>query len=656
MKQLFFITFCIFLFSNQFVHSQTKPKKIIKEGSADFNLTSRNDSLTNTELIIKLSGRTVYTDYKIISFKKDTTYIDTTLTILKEYKNNFLRKDNFDLLAFQNQGQTFNRLAYNYNQLSNLPSIGMLAKHFNYIEVKDINYYEVPTPTSEILYRSGIEQGQVLESLFTLNFSRRFNVGIVYKGLRSLGNYRNSLSSHGNFRTVFSYNTKNKRYYIRGHISTQDILNGENGGLTTNSLAAFISDDPNFSTRGRLDVNLEDTETKLEGERVHFEHEYKLFSSKDSIQKNFSNLKIGHSFTNEFKFYEFSQKSINTTIFGPVNNTIAQTDIVENKVINNQFFLEFNSRYVLGTFRVKTNYTNVNYGYDTILNSNVTVISTPKIRASAVALGADWKANIKNFQLNTNVLISPGSGYLSGSNFYSEAIYKKDSVVTIKGSLSLNSKSPNFNTLLFQSNYDNYNWQHTDFKNTNTRNISFGVATKWIHASADLTSIENYTYFDSSSKPQQSDENITYLKIKASNEFKFGKFALNNTILFQKVNNGSAVFNVPDFVTRNTFYYSDYFFEGKPLFLQAGITFKYFSSYFANAFDPLLNEFTLQDTTEIGYPTFDVFVNAQIRRTRIYFKIENAGSSFSKKNYFSAPNYPYRDFVIRFGLVWNWFI
>ncbi|NDK19012.1 MAG: putative porin, partial [Zetaproteobacteria bacterium] len=30
--------------------------------------------------------------------------------------------------------------------------------------------------------------------------------------------------------------------------------------------------------------------------------------------------------------------------------------------------------------------------------------------------------------------------------------------------------------------------------------------------------------------------------------------------------------------------------------------------------------------------------------------------SFSGYNYFSAPNYPYRDLSIRFGLVWNFFI
>ena len=99
MKQLFFITLCILLFSSQFVHSQIKP---LKKSVNDKNILFQNDSITNndTETIYKLSGKTVYTDYRIISFKKDTTYIDTTLTILKEYKNNYLRKDNFELLAF----------------------------------------------------------------------------------------------------------------------------------------------------------------------------------------------------------------------------------------------------------------------------------------------------------------------------------------------------------------------------------------------------------------------------------------------------------------------------------------------------------------------------------------------------------------------------
>ncbi|MDG2195225.1 MAG: putative porin [Polaribacter sp.] len=615
-----------------------------------------NDSLPKKRTRIKLSGTTKYTDYKIISFKKDTTYIDTTLTILKEYNYNFLRKDNFELLAFHNQGQTFNQLGYQFNNPTWLPNIGMQAKHFYYLETKDINYYEVPTPTTEILYRTGIEQGQVLETLFTLNFSKRFNAGIAYKGLRSLGNYRNSLTSHGNFRTVFSYNTKNKRYFLKGHLSSQDLFNTESGGLTSASLANFIADDSNFTDRGRLDVNLEGTDTKLEGKRFYFEHNYKLFSSKDSIQKQFTNLKIGHVFTNELKLYEFNQTTINTDFFGSTSASADVSEKVENRFIHNQLFLEFNSRYVLGTFRVQSNITNYSYGYNAVLNTNTTVITDPKLKGSAVSFGADWKATIKNFQLTTEAHISPGTGRLSGSTFYSQAKYQKDSLFTAKGSISLNSKSPNFNTILFQSAYDKYNWQNNNFKNTNTRNIHVGMDTKWLQASADITNIENYTYFDMDSKPQQAAENITYLKIKASNEFTVGKFALNNTFLFQKASTGSAVFKVPSFVTRNTLYYSSFLFKGNPLFLQTGITFKYFSKYNANALDPLLNEFRLQNTTEIGYPTVDFFINAQIRRTRIYFKIENVTSDYTEKNYFSAPNYPYRDFTIRFGLVWNWFI
>ena len=45
-------------------------------------------------------------DYLIISHKNDTTYVDTTLTIQKDYKFNYLRKDNFGLIPFSNLGQT----------------------------------------------------------------------------------------------------------------------------------------------------------------------------------------------------------------------------------------------------------------------------------------------------------------------------------------------------------------------------------------------------------------------------------------------------------------------------------------------------------------------------------------------------------------------
>ena len=652
MKSNILLALLISLFISTGLFSQ----RDLKRGKLKQYSNKQSDSInTSSSTTVTLSGKTKYTDYKIISHKRDTTYIDTTLTLQKEYKFNYLRKDLFEFLEFHNQGQAVNNLGYSFNNVYPFPDIGFSAKQASYFNIDDIDYFEVPTPTTEILYRTGLQQGQVLDALFTLNFSKRLNVSLSYKGLRSLGAYRQALVSNGNFRGTFQYRTKKNQYQIKGHLTSQDFFHQENGGLTAESLVNFIEDDPNFTTRARLDVNLTDSESQFDGNRVYMEQSYKLLSSKDSINnKDFSNLKVGHILTNENKTYEFIQGKLNTAFFGTANSSNPRNKKATSKIMSNELNLEFNSKYVLGRFKAKTNFTNYSYGYDTILNSNSSV-NRLKLEGNAISFGADWNAKIKNFQLNADVSITPGNGRLFGNFLKGEAVYEKDSVFSVKGTLLLSSKSPNFNTLLHQSEYDAYNWQN-NFSNVNTRDIGFDLKSKWLNASLNFTNLDNYTYFDEESKPQQFANQITYLKVKANREFKLGKFALDNTLMYQNVSSGSSVFRVPEFVTRNTFYYTDYWFKGKPMLVNIGVTFKYFTKYNVNAYNPLLAEFRIQNDEQIGFPTIDVFFNAQVRRTRLYFKVDNATSSLTDKNYFSAPNYPYRDLTIRFGLVWNWFI
>src|SRR4029079_4476697 len=155
--------------------------------------------------------------------------------------------------------------------------------------------------------------------------------------------------------------------------------------------------------------------------------------------------------------------------------------------------------------------------------------------------------------------------------------------------------------------------------------------------------------------PKQYSGTINYLSIKASKEFTLGKFALDNTLLYQKVQQSDFILNVPEFLTRNTLYFSDDVFK-KAMFLQTGLTFNYFTKYYANDYNPLIAEFYVQNQKKIGaFPMFDYFVNARIRQTRIYFIAEHFNSLFSSQNFYTAPNYPYRDFTIRFGVVWNVF-
>tara|TARA_B110000003_G_scaffold9602_1_gene9898 strand:- start:21142 stop:23121 length:1980 start_codon:yes stop_codon:yes gene_type:complete len=643
------------IYAQTFQPSKKSDKSRIKSGRNNFML---NDSISGSgnskTRKINLSAETKYTDYKIFSFYKDTSFVDTTLNIKKNYKFNFLRKDNFGLLPFHNIGQTFNRLTYDYDQIGSIPDIGFTAKQFSFKNVEDIGYYEVPTPTSEIMFLTTLEQGQFLESFFSLNFSKRKNVSISYTGLRSLGKYREALVSQGNFRTTFYYVTKKGHYKIRSHLSTQDILNEESGGLTNESLQAFKDNDPNFSDRARMDVNLNDTENFFKSSRFYFEHDFKILSSKDSVsKKDFTNLKIGHTFKSEQKSYEFRQNS-NTDFLGTTNFSGNIRDDVKNSFLKNTFFLEFNSKHILGTFRVKSNVMSYSYGYKEVKNQN-SGITKLKLEGNAASFGADWKAKVKNFKLDATGEITPGLGRLSGTNLRGNLSYKKDSLFNIKASILLNSKSPNFNFLLHQSSYNNYNWEN-NFENIRTQNIGFSLISKWLNTTINLTNIENFTYFGEDNKPKQFSENVTYLKVRISREFRYKRFAFDNRVMYQNVSGGSAVFRVPEMVTRNTLYYDDYWFKGKPMQVQIGATLNYFTKYKANAYNPLLAEFTIQNSEKIGFPTVDLFFNAQIRRTRVYFRIDNALSDLGNRNYFSAPNYPYRDFTIRFGLVWNWFI
>jgi hypothetical protein len=125
---------------------------------------------------------------------------------------------------------------------------------------------------------------------------------------------------------------------------------------------------------------------------------------------------------------------------------------------------------------------------------------------------------------------------------------------------------------------------------------------------------------------------------------------------YQKVTQTEQVLNVPDFIVRSSLYFSDHWFQ-KNLFIQFGVTGSYFTKYFMNDYDPLLSEFYVQTEKEFGdFPRLDFFINAKVRNARIYLKAEHFNSAWTGNNFYSAPNYPYKDFIIRFGLVWNFFM
>lgn len=596
--------------------------------------------------------------YRFINIERDTTYLDTALTIKREYSFNYLRKDIFGLLPFSNEGQTYNTLQYSLTEFSPYPEFGFKAKHFNFLEANQIKYSSVATPVTELYFKSVMQKGQSLDAFFAINTSPRLNFSIAYKGLRSEGKYINQLASTGNFRFTTSYNTLNNRYVANAHFTYQDILNEENGGITT--ISDFESEDPKYDNRQRLEVYFNDAKSFLKGKRFFVDHFFRVNPTKGE-----NNLYVAHQFNYENKFFEYNQATVPSTVGSSIvyrfGDSFVSSGINDqthyNKMYNKVGLVYENT--TLGKFQFFADDFRSNYYYNQILIFDTKTVPASLSRNINSAGGQyEYQKN----KWNGKFLYSRSVTNQSLSNLDAKLHYEmNDDYQFSFGYQNLN-KLPNDNYNLYQSSYINYNWSN-DFKNEKINSITANASTPWIEASLQLMTLNDHLYFENTATddsqqivtPKQYGNTINYISVKASKEFKFGRFALDNTVLYQKADQQDAILNVPEIVTRNTIYYTNYLFK-KALFLQTGFTLNYFTSYLANDYNPVIGEFFVQNKKEIGnYPNVDFFVNARIQRTRIYFKAEHFNSSFTGNNFYSAPNSPYRDFTVRFGLIWNFF-
>ncbi len=605
-------------------------------------------------------------DYKIISHNRDTTYLDTTLTIAKEYRYNYLRRDDFELMPFSNIGQPYNSLGVAFERPNLYPVLGASAKHFNYFEIEDISYYNVATPMTDLFFKTTLEQGQLLDASVAVNTSRRFNFSLAFKGFRSLGKYQLDQAESKNFRTTANYVTADGRYRFRAHIANQQVETEENGGILQKELQ-FESGSSDFSDRSRIDVFFTDADNRLDGKRYYLDHQFRLFGNKrDSTEIPRTSLSIGHEFIYESKFYQFKQESENN-YFGDSFLTPID-DKATLKTMFNQLSATFSNK-TLGELTGYINYYDYNYFFNSIVVTPSESIGN-QLDGNEISIGGKYQKRIGAFSLSGDVGYTI-SGELTNNVIDANASYDLNDDIKLRAGLHISSRLPDFNFLLFQSEYTNYNWQNEDnFDNERVYSLQFNLESQlWGNISAKYTTLDNYTYFRSEAtqeqidadqenafiRPFQEGNSVNHIKVKYQKELKWRKWAINNSFMYQTVSQSSDVLNVPSFVTRNTIYFSDDIFK-KAMFIQTGITFKYFTAYNMNAYNPLLAEFYVQNREELGgFPMFDYFINAKVRTMRIYLKAEHFNSSFTGYNFYAAPNYPYRDFVIRFGLVWNFF-
>ncbi len=592
------------------------------------------------------------TEYLIISNRRDTISLDTTLTIQLAHRFNTARRDLFGRIPFSNIGRPMGELIKEVPNQQ--PFLGNSSLSYMIDEKDDISFYRTPTPLTELKFLTTHNRGQQADAFLATNLSPEFNLMIGYRGHRSEGHYAFEEVASGSFRTSFNYTSKDKRYQLLGFYTYNDGQQQENGGLLF-SASQFESGDPQFGDRKLIDTRLSDMNHRIVQRAYYIDQRYE-------ITEHFSALQQLHY---DSRYFQMTQAN-NTADFGEAINGGAIDDKHAVSMTDLSGGLEFKNK-TIGTLQARLRYLRAGqYLKDTILSEEVTQNRSTiynDLRAEGI-LYSKWGS----VDLRSEVGV-PLKQETQG--LYVDAVVKValDSTVSLKAGLNRSERLPSLNKIRYASDYQLFHWNRQNTQPLVKFNSLYASleTDRWGSMTAGFDRIDNYSYFaainregvlssdETLVRPHVTDSPVEIKYIEYQGALHYNKWTLDLRARIQEPGATESYYNLPKAILRSTLYYSTDLFE-KAMFAQIGVKAHYFDAFYADAYHPVLGEFYVQNEKMIGgYPLVDVFINAKVRTMRLFLTYQHVNSSVSNNDYFAAPNYPYRDGVVRFGFVWNFF-
>ncbi len=517
-----------------------------------------------------------------------------------------------------------------------------------------------PTGYTKLNYSQGAKELIFLELLHTQNITRRWNAGIDYRRLKT-NNYLFFISGDeynkiripaiSNVKLFSSYHGKKDKYYILGAITYNKITLRETGGLKYP-----LSFD---TTSGRLRVfenPLINVTNTINQPSLVINQYYRFGVTSYQTQLNDSNRIDTLSF-------DFAPKGYFYHTFQLSKTTFKYKDLLPDTFYYPSFFTEpiFDSMALkemtnsIG-FAIKTTYKQFsNFIKTGIEHSNIGVFNS-----------FFGQRAFNNLSLNGTILAALTSKFgeieLTGNGKWFIAGYNnKDYLLQTGAKLLVKEKFKLLAQISSQRHVADY-----------FQNIGFTTPIKWnqtlkpalrngLDASLEwlpwqlivgfaASNFQNYNIYFFNSAPKGIDFN--YLNVYVSNNLKFGKTHWNNRISYQEI---SQTFHLPKLSVSGGIYFENRFFK-KNMLARIGVDYFWYSSYFADDYNPYLRQFVWQDKTKIGnYPYLDFYISAKVQTMNLFIRFEHINNGISGNRYYSTPLYPNPPRFFRFGVCWRLF-
>ncbi|ASK31563.1 hypothetical protein CEY12_16220 [Chryseobacterium sp. T16E-39] len=644
MKYLFLILIFFGFLSNAQVVNKTDSNKLEKKLADTLVIDSgKKDSL-------KIFKPTI-NDYLYQTQFSEKKIFDTVMTYEKTYIfSQYNNKDNFGRVQFPNVGSGFNPLSYEVNSEQNL-SLLPSNKSYGIIGISDVKYYDVKTPTATFVYHNSIKNGAVLKSTYTQNIGKRFNFALEYMGLRSQGLYRNSLAANNN--TLFSghYISKSGNYELFAHYLHQNVNNQENGGIVADDL--FQSGNSDFSNRLNAEVNLATSSSQFGYRRYYLSHQFSPFNSEKFP------FRIRHTIFNQGNKYYYTQNTPEGYWYNLptelVNGFPLSTKKYSNNLSNTVSLVWDNEKFKLDA---GVRYQMLKFGATEATLPNLQIPA--EMKESRIGAVGNLQVKLLNkIQLNSFLEFSNGSQFGTYLKTTNNIKFEPVKDYFVNARVNFQSVYPSFNYLLNTSVYNNFNYVLQDVKNQSITEIGGNINLKWFKTElfVNYFRIDNYTYFDATSKPRQSQSPLNISQIGGDATFSFGKYHLNTRVQFQNALTNKDLYPMPGFIGRANFFYQTKAFKNAAE-IQAGLKVYYFSKFASREYFPILNEYILPraDSFSIGgQPIADIYINMKVKKMFFFVEGQQIGTVISPNKAYAFPHYPVYDFRLNLGIVWYLF-
>lgn len=525
-----------------------------------------------------------------------------------------------------------------------------------FTEIEDINFFNTQSPYSRIALVLGGQGRATTEVSYTRNIDVRSNVGFNYDGYfidKQIERARRgdrlvekiSYNFHGN------YQTKDGKYralaaFLRNNHEVQ-----EYGGVRDTNpqtpLELFYEDTVKVSFASLAVRDLR--------QQYLLYHEYELTPFIEVYHElEHSNQLVqlsGEFISPDSTFYpdQVITDSVRLSFVG--ENVNQWVDVNQFQVLSNR--IGISGTVGLGFYKlyVQNRRMNIDFRY-----------VTPAIIDSTGILPQQVNENLAGAMIRLGeedgTQILGQADYLEGG-FYN--IYGRIAFGPFYGSIQQVKRKPSYLETGYRSTFNEW------FLNPEgpvSSELDAGLIFKpgrWVlNGGTRIQRLTNHIYFEktaSSIRAAQNNGTIAALSPYIDITSWFGKHWLLDANATYSIVGGDnpQVYPLPELLANLQFSFNDISFQGN-LEWQLGFDIHWTTEYFAPGYDPLVQQFYIQNEFLIpAVPRIDLFLNAKINRGRIFLKFNNLFQIINGYGRFPTPYYPGQVATLDFGFDWSFY-